>query len=48
MFWEGNVLLKFLKGECNTSEEAEIKNWLLESDQNKNTLSYLKMMLESQ
>ncbi|MEY2924411.1 MAG: hypothetical protein RLZZ337_959 [Bacteroidota bacterium] len=48
MFWEGNVLLKFLKGKCTISEETEIENWLKESDQNKNTLSHLKMMLENQ
>jgi hypothetical protein len=48
MFWEGNVLLKYLKGQCSALEDMEIEIWLSESDQNKRTLSHLKRMLDNQ
>ena len=42
MFWESNILLKFIFGKCTKAEVMAIDTWLLESDQNRNTLSHLK------
>lgn len=48
MIWESNVLLKFLFGKCNEQESKEVNDWLLESDYNQRTLSYLKMTVKSE
>ncbi|MFT6383789.1 MAG: hypothetical protein ACJAQR_000613, partial [Bacteroidia bacterium] len=37
-----------LVGKCTPQESEEINSWLLESDYNKQTLSYLKMTVNSQ
>ncbi len=47
MFWEANILLKFLVGKCTRIEVKEIKIWLAESHQNKNTLLHLKAVIEN-
>ena len=48
MLWESNILIKFLVGKCTPQESEEINTWLLESDYNKQTLSYLKMTVNSE
>lgn len=47
MNWESNVLLKFIMNKCSKAEKDMVNHWLSESQQNKNTLSYLKLNLPS-
>lgn len=41
-YLQGNTLLRYLFNQCTVEEKAELATWLDESQQNRNTLNYLK------
>lgn len=41
-YLQGNTLLRYLLNQCTVEEKAELGQWLDESQQNRNTLNYLK------
>lgn len=47
MIWESNVLLKYILNKCSDAENERVALWLSESEQNENTLSYLKLNLQT-
>jgi hypothetical protein len=42
-YLQGNTLLRYLLNQCSAEETQELTNWLDESQQNRNTLNYLRM-----
>ncbi len=41
-YLQGNTLLRYVLNQCTVEEKAELAHWLDESQQNRNTLNYLK------
>lgn len=41
-YLQGNILLRYLINQCTVEEKRELADWLDESQQNRNTLDYLR------
>ena len=41
-YLQGNTLLRYLLNQCTVEEKKQLADWLDESQQNKNTLNYLR------
>ncbi len=41
-YLQGNTLLRYLLNQCTVEETIELGHWLDESQQNRNTLNYLR------
>lgn len=41
-YLQGNTLLRYLINQCTVEEKRELADWLDESQQNRNTLDYLR------
>lgn len=46
-YLQGNTLLRYLLNQCTVEEMRELDDWLDESQQNRNTLNYLRAQVSS-